>query len=298
MPQFAEIIVKGHAVDTFGNKPIMNRYHYGLSAPSGLATKLNLWAAFNTQVMVPFGAAVNNAYIGDYATIRWVDDAQDPPVLVGAPPNGSGGAGDSLPLFNAVYVAMKTGIKGRIGRGSKHFSPISEADTLAGNLTDAAILAQWAALAGNLDVNFIDLAGLTWIPMVLSNKPPAQYLVNPVNVVANTVIAHILNKTIGKMSRRKEKTVVGINSQRPTVSGVLPINGAAAGGTAVTLTGTNFIGTTSVLFGAALATAVVVVTPTTITCVSPAHIAGAINVTVTTVYGTSPIGAGNVFTFL
>jgi hypothetical protein len=67
----------------------------------------------------------------------------------------------------------------------------------------------------------------------------------------------------------------------PTVSSVAPNSGLAAGGTAVTITGTNFAAGATVTFGAAAATNVVVVNATTITATTPAGSAGAVAVTVT-----------------
>ena len=61
----------------------------------------------------------------------------------------------------------------------------------------------------------------------------------------------------------------------PTLTAVSPVSGPAAGGTAVTLTGTNFAAGTTVTVGGAAATSVVVVSSTRITAVTPAGAAGA-----------------------
>ena len=67
----------------------------------------------------------------------------------------------------------------------------------------------------------------------------------------------------------------------PTVTNVSPNTGTTSGGTAVTITGTNFAAGATVTFGAAAATSVVVVNSTTITAKTPAGSAGAVTVTVT-----------------
>ena len=67
----------------------------------------------------------------------------------------------------------------------------------------------------------------------------------------------------------------------PTVSSVSPNSGAIAGGTAVTITGTNFAAGATVAFGASAATNVVVVNGTTITATTPAGSIGSVTVTVT-----------------
>ena len=66
---------------------------------------------------------------------------------------------------------------------------------------------------------------------------------------------------------------------------VSPNSGTAAGGTAVTITGTNFAAGATVTFGATAATNVVVVSGTTITATTPAGSAGAVTVTVTSATG-------------
>lgn len=83
----------------------------------------------------------------------------------------------------------------------------------------------------------------------------------------------------------------------PTVTGVSPNSGPAGGGTAVTVAGTNLTGATLVSFGGTAATSVVVVSATSITCVSPAHASGLVDVTVTTPSGTSAISAADHFTY-
>ena len=67
----------------------------------------------------------------------------------------------------------------------------------------------------------------------------------------------------------------------PTVTNVSPNSGTTAGGTQVTITGTNFATGATVTFGAAAATNVVVSNSTTITATTPAGSAGAVTVTVT-----------------
>jgi hypothetical protein len=67
----------------------------------------------------------------------------------------------------------------------------------------------------------------------------------------------------------------------PTVTGVSPNSGSTLGGTAVTITGTNFLTGATVTFGGTAATNVVVVSSTSITATTPAGSAGAVTVTVT-----------------
>ena len=83
----------------------------------------------------------------------------------------------------------------------------------------------------------------------------------------------------------------------PTVTSVAPNKGTTAGGTAVTITGTNLTGATEVKFGSTAAASFEVKSATQIKATSPAHAAGQVDITVTTPGGTSATGAGDKFTF-
>jgi hypothetical protein len=83
----------------------------------------------------------------------------------------------------------------------------------------------------------------------------------------------------------------------PTVTGLSPTAGPAAGGTSVTITGTNLTGATAVKFGATAATSFTVNNATQITAVAPVEAAGTVDVRVTTVGGTSATSAADRYTF-
>jgi hypothetical protein len=80
----------------------------------------------------------------------------------------------------------------------------------------------------------------------------------------------------------------------PLVTNIVPSSGPTSGGTSVVLTGTNLTGG-SVTFGGTAATCTVN-SATKITCATPAHVAGAVNVVVTTPGGTSTTVGG--FTYV
>ncbi|MFF2325105.1 MULTISPECIES: IPT/TIG domain-containing protein [unclassified Streptomyces] len=73
----------------------------------------------------------------------------------------------------------------------------------------------------------------------------------------------------------------------PVLGSVTPSQGPLAGGNSVTLSGTGFTGTTSVLFGANAASSFAVVSANQLTAVAPTGGAGPVAVTVTTPGGTS-----------
>jgi prepilin-type N-terminal cleavage/methylation domain-containing protein len=83
-------------------------------------------------------------------------------------------------------------------------------------------------------------------------------------------------------------TVLGL----PTVTGISPNSGPTAGGTNVTINGTNFVTGATVTIGGNAATGVSVTNSTTITATTPAGTAGTVSVIVTTAGGSSNAFSG------
>lgn len=79
----------------------------------------------------------------------------------------------------------------------------------------------------------------------------------------------------------------------PTVTLVTPNVGSSAGGWAITITGTNFTGATSVTIAGQPCTSVVVVSPTEITAIAPAYSTPNGSTTGQTVTVTTPAGSGS-----
>jgi hypothetical protein len=73
----------------------------------------------------------------------------------------------------------------------------------------------------------------------------------------------------------------------PSAGGISPSLGPLSGGTTVTIVGTRLTGTTGVTFGGVASPNVTVVSPTQVDAVTPAGSAGAVNVVVTTPFGSS-----------
>lgn len=82
----------------------------------------------------------------------------------------------------------------------------------------------------------------------------------------------------------------------PTLDGIIPTTGLTAGGTSITITGTNLTGATGVSIGGVAATDVTVVSSTKITATTPAHAAGPVNVAVSTPSGSDVLA--NSFTYV
>lgn len=84
----------------------------------------------------------------------------------------------------------------------------------------------------------------------------------------------------------------------PTVTGISPTSGPIAGGTTVTITGTNFTGATAVKFGSTNTAVFTVNSATQITATAPARSAGVVDITVSTAGGTSATSSADQFTYV
>jgi hypothetical protein len=78
----------------------------------------------------------------------------------------------------------------------------------------------------------------------------------------------------------------------PTVTAISPNSGSTAGGTSVTITGTNFVSGATVTIGGNAATGVTVANSTTIHAITPSNTAGTVSVIVTTAGGSSNAFSG------
>ena len=118
------------------------------------------------------------------------------------------------------------------------------------------------------------------------------------SAIINNVDAKIsLSKKVRTGGRVNAYKAVNSVGRVPIVTGISPATGPIAGGTLVSITGTNYLGATEVKFGTTAATGVTVVSATSITATSPAGTAGIVDVTVTTPLGTSATSAADKFTY-
>jgi PKD repeat protein/N-acetylneuraminic acid mutarotase len=135
------------------------------------------------------------------------------------------------------------------------------------------------------------------------SAPAASYAFDNDGLVVAVSPAHAVGTVDVRVTTPYGTSAVGAADQfafvaPPAVTGVSPTSGPSAGGTLVTLTGTDFAGATAVIFGGTAAASYTVSSATQITATSPAHDAGAVDVQVTTPFGTSSVTAADRFTFV
>ncbi len=83
----------------------------------------------------------------------------------------------------------------------------------------------------------------------------------------------------------------------PAVRSLSPASGPTAGGTTVTVTGSNLTGASRVTFGGVAGTGTTVLSASQLRVKTPAHAVGTVNVQVTTPGGTSTAEVGNRYTY-
>jgi len=140
-----------------------------------------------------------------------------------------------------------------------------------------------AVLFGNIGAPSFTVDAQTQITAVSPPTPAGQVAVKVVTANATSAEAYYGHFTY---------------FDRPVVTAVTPVTGSTAGGTTVTITGLNFRGATAVRFGATAAESFKVDSATQITAVSPPAPAGVVDVTVTTLGGTSATSAADGFTYV
>ncbi|MFJ1270224.1 beta strand repeat-containing protein, partial [Legionella lytica] len=102
-------------------------------------------------------------------------------------------------------------------------------------------------------------------------------VVTPAYVSGSLIKDVTVTNSAGNYILHSGFTYIGV---APVLSSINPTSGSVTGGTTVTITGTGFIPGTTVSFGGVAATDVQVINPTTLTTVTPAHAAGAVDVVV------------------
>jgi hypothetical protein len=116
--------------------------------------------------------------------------------------------------------------------------------------------------------------GVTVVNSTSITATTPAHVVGPVNVI-------VTNSDTQSGTLTQGFTYTAISNPPPTLTGISPASGTAAGGTAVTITGAGFIAGATVSLGGTPATGVTVVNGTSITATTPAHAAGTVNVIVT-----------------
>lgn len=201
----AEIVVKG-TMATGGSNTVnvASVYHYRRIANVVNADKAALETAFQAAVGAKLLLAMNARFTQSFTSVRWINDPMDQ-ALDFAEAGVGAVAGEPQSSLDAAYLLLRTGFKGKSFRGSKHYAPLSEADSTLGDTLNAAAIVRMTAIATALITPIVDATPNTWILQVYS-RVLSQFVVLPA-VVAYDVTQILVNKRIGRMKRREVKSV-------------------------------------------------------------------------------------------
>ncbi|MBI1916709.1 MAG: IPT/TIG domain-containing protein [Planctomycetes bacterium] len=137
------------------------------------------------------------------------------------------------------------------------------------------------------------LFGSVSVTSFIVNSDTSLTAVTPPGV-AGSVSVQVIND-VGMSATGGTFTYV---ATAPSVTGLSIASGPAAGGTAVTITGSNLNGASAVSFGSVAASTYVINSPTSITAIAPAQAAATVSVSVTTAAGTSSSSGASQFTYV
>lgn len=181
-------------------------FHFRRSTGAGAPSKANIDAAFQAAIATPIAAALNNRWAATVDSLRFLNSALDGDVdfssaLIGLI------SGDSMPSDQAAYLLMRTGVRGKSYRGSKHLGPMSESDTTTtGDVFNAGALTRLSTIAAAILAGFTDSDGNVWKPSVVSTSL-SQLRTDPVTIIANDAAQVSVNHRVGSMNRRKTASV-------------------------------------------------------------------------------------------
>jgi len=199
-----EAIVNGSAAAAGSNaKRDGNNFYYRCSNVVGVVSKAAFYTIFNTTVVAVMIAAKNARYSVNNVDVRRLDLPGD--AFLRTANAGVGAiATDSEPTVDAVVVKLVSLMRGKVGRGFKHFGSTSEVDTTGDVLTGAG-LARWQTVRDALKVVLVDANGNSWTPIIASRYLAVWDFVPP-TIRGSDVTNSVLNLTVSTMRRRKAKT--------------------------------------------------------------------------------------------
>jgi len=204
----AEILVQGRIVAGGSNSRATSyTFHFKRTTTVNPLSKANFESIFQSTVMAKVLLASNVRWNQLFNNVRWIDDAQDQSLPISR--NNLGAiATPGSQSFDAVYVLLRTALRGKNYRGSKHFFGVSEADTTQPNddILNAGAIVLWGDVITGMMTPLVDASGNTWNLSVVSRNL-SQLRVNPTTVISNVVTTALLNKRIGRMSRRTSVSV-------------------------------------------------------------------------------------------
>lgn len=204
----AEVIINGNVASAGSSgRSMAVVQHFRRTSTVNALTKAAFLTAFQSSQRALLMACLSVRLTLTNIGARWIDDALDAQTfLVDTHPGLV--TGDSMPLTQAAFLLLQTGLRGKSYRGSKHLFPLGESATtvLTDDIFNAGALTYLGNFAAAMLAGFTDSNGNVWIPQVLSKKL-SQLKANPTTVVANDVTSVSVGKRVGVMRHRHVKSL-------------------------------------------------------------------------------------------
>lgn len=188
------------------SKPILNILHYRADSSVLLASKADIDAQLRAVVVTPLLACLSTTYTLTRTRVRWLDVPTDAfedntSTLAG------GVTGDAYATCTAACFQLKSHVRGRSYNGSKHCTPISESDVIGDDLDNGmgALPARFNVLGGAFG-NQLDVGTYFLSPVVVSQLLSPGLITAGDLITCAFVVEVKINRTVGTMRRRKEKT--------------------------------------------------------------------------------------------
>jgi hypothetical protein len=208
--QVTHVEIKIYAHSVAGGSTVKNfqtTFHFRRTATALAVPKTPIDTAFQASIAAPILAAVNLRYLQLFNTVRYLNDALDPPTqFIHA--NAGAVVGDSMPLQNYIYTLLRSGLRGKSYRGHYDLGPVAESHTTTPNddILNAAGITLYTAVATAVLAGFTDSTGNIWIPSIVSRKL-STLKTNPTTIVSSDVAQILPNKRIGRLKRREVASV-------------------------------------------------------------------------------------------
>ena len=161
--------------------------------------------------------------------------------------------------------------------------------------TLSAVTPDTGPAAGGTTVTLIGTGFRAGIQVELGGQPATDVVVVSATELTATTPAHAADFVDVEVTTSGGSATLGFGFEyvaSPTLSTASPPAGPLAGGTSVTLFGSDIAGATSVTFGGVPATNLTPVSPAILVVSTPAHSVGAVDVVVTTPGGSATLSDG------
>jgi hypothetical protein len=189
------------------SKNFLATFHFRRTTVTNVPDETAFKNACLTQMQVSYAAMMPTRYTLKTLGVRFIDDAsrQQIPYTINA---GGAITGDTMPMHVSSMILIRTPLRGKNFRGSKHFGPIPESASTTG--TDDVMNAAYIVLANAFMTawiaGFTDVNSNVWVPTLLSRNL-SQLKINPTTVSTQDISLLLLNKRFGRMRKREVKSI-------------------------------------------------------------------------------------------